>query len=142
MFMLIFIIISILTVLLYLLIYVIATKYMQKRFTRRENISFDIWFNQFYPNDNVVNKKVARIVLETIATEIKIKPTQIKPTDRFSEEFSLWPKIYKIFFLEDAIEYSIQIICSKFSVNKLPKCVNIHELIYYISKEVNKENFV
>jgi hypothetical protein len=127
--------------LFYLFIYFIAAKELHKRLEAREMLPFDVWLNKYY-GEKKVNVELIKDILAIIAKEIRIAPTQIKPSDRFSRELSLKPYFLKI-FLDEAIDTSLEIICKKYTImgwkkSDAIKCTTIDELISSINKIYNQ----
>jgi len=60
----------------------------KKVFATRPIRSFDDWYQQFYPAKGP-GKELSAKVLDAIGKELKIEPTRIYPTDRFSRELKL-----------------------------------------------------
>ncbi|MHC4394789.1 MAG: hypothetical protein ACYS1A_03970 [Planctomycetota bacterium] len=67
----------------------IAKRRKRKRvFAARPVRSFGDWYQQFYPAQGP-GKELSGKVLDAIGKELKIEPTRIYPTDRFSRELKL-----------------------------------------------------
>jgi len=73
----------------------------RKRFSKRDVIADEQWFNRFYPVPEIERNNV-RLVLQAISKDIGIEWTQIRPTDHFEDMLKVHGRPFLVDDLEEA----------------------------------------
>jgi len=111
----------------------IAEKQLKQRFVKREAIPFDEWFRKYYGSTKL-SKELVQDVLNIIASQIGIIPTQIRPDDRFDDEFRFQVK-YRFLLIDDATGMALEHIFKKYtsSIRKIPSFETVDDLIHILA---------
>jgi hypothetical protein len=86
-----------------------AKRQLRKKFLSREVVTFERWFQTYYPEGDV-SPEVAGAVIELVAKGIGggVQPVQVRPSDRLDEDFTSYlcgTAIDRGGFTSDPLEY-------------------------------------